>query len=133
VYIRPIFKQSLIHKPGPVTLVHFRDWDCILQKLRYENGRPALRLVDAEDGSPIAKATVNLPEVPAAANQVFIKDDSENAGLLAALTGAGVVRATGETIRSGFAEIAICELLPPHQEVTHRERVGRSRDCGRGR
>jgi hypothetical protein len=120
-------------EPGPTTRVRFRGWDCIIQKQRYENGRPALRLVDAEDGSPIATATVNLPEVPAAPNQVFIKDHSENGGLLAALTGAGVVKATGEVIQSGHVEVALCELLPPYREVTHGERVGRMRDGRRMR
>ena len=47
-----------------MTRVRFKQWDCIVRKREYGNGRPALELVDAEDGSPIAKATVNLPDVP---------------------------------------------------------------------
>ena len=116
-----------------MTRVRFRDWDCIVQKRQYENDRPALQLVDAEDGSPIAKATVNLPDTPAGPNQVFVKDWSENAGILRALTEAGVVKPTGETVRSGFVDVAVCELQPPFRDVSHAERVEQTRGIDRTR
>jgi hypothetical protein len=103
--------------------VRFRDWDCIVQKHEYDNGRPALRLVDAEDCSPVATATVNLPDVPLRINQVAIKDWSENEGILRAMTEAGVVKPTGETVRSGYVQVPICELQPPFREVSHAEAV----------
>lgn len=93
--------------------VRFRDWDCIVEKRHYANGRPALQLVNASDGSPVATATVNMPDHPAGPNHVFIKDYSENEGMLAALIEAGVVRDMSMRIMSGFVEVPICELQDP--------------------
>ncbi|WP_435008078.1 DUF4313 domain-containing protein [Tundrisphaera lichenicola] len=116
-----------------MTRLRFRDWDCTVQKRQYDNGRPALQLVDAEDGSPIAKATVNLPDVPLGKNQVLIKSYAENEGLLEALTEAGVVKPTGQTVRSGFVEIPVCELQPPFRDVSHAERAEQTRGKPRSR
>lgn len=114
-----------------MTRVRFRDWTCIVQKRQYENGRPALRLIDAEDGSPIATATVTLPDVPLDTNQVFIKNYAENETMLESLVVAGVVKPTGETVQSGFVEVPVCELQPPFRELTHAERVTRAAERGR--
>jgi hypothetical protein len=116
-----------------MTPVRFKSWDCIVRKRQYDNGRPALVLVDAEDGSPIATATVNLPDVPLGRNQVAIKDWSENEGVLDALVAAGVVKHTGQTVPSGFVEVPICELQPPFREMSYVEAVEKSRGRGRGR
>ena len=85
----------------------------------------ALSLVDEE--GPVATATVNLPDVPLGKNQVLIKNWSENEGMLDALVAAGVVKPTGETVRSGFVEVPVCELQPPFREVSHAERAEQTR------
>lgn len=113
--------------------VRFKHWNCIVRKREYANGRPALVLVDAEDGSPIAKATVNLPDVPLGKNQVAIKDWAENEGMLKALTEAGIVKPTGQTIRSGYVDVPVCELQPPFREASHAESVEKTRGKGRVR
>jgi hypothetical protein len=115
-----------------VTRVRFRDWDCLVEKRQYANGRPALQLIDAEDGSPIGTATVNLPDVPLGKNQVAIKDWSECEGMLKALTEAGIVKPTGQSVASGYVEVPICELQPPFREVSHAEAVEKNRGRGRG-
>jgi hypothetical protein len=99
-----------------MTQVRFREWSCTIRKRQYANGRSALQLIDAEDGSPIARATVNLPDEPLGKNQVLIKDYAENAGMLDALVAAGVVKPTGQTVRSGYVELPVCELQPPFRE-----------------
>lgn len=96
-----------------MTRVQFRDWECLVLKRQYGNGRVALQLVDAEDGSPVATATVNLAGMALGPNQVAIKDWSENEGMLAALVEAAVVRPVGKTVKLGFVEIPVCELLEP--------------------
>ena len=112
--------------------VRFKSWDCIVRKLQYDNSRPALQLIDAEDGSPIATATVNLPDVPAGPNQVFVKNYSENEGMLDALVAAGVVKPTGQAVRSGFVEVPVCELQPPFREVSQVDKLA-ERVRGKGR
>lgn len=114
-----------------MTAVKFREWECTLQISRYENGRPRLSLVDEE--GPVATCTVNMPDVPLRRNQVLIKDWSENEGMAAALEAAGVIKPTGQTVRSGFVEIPVCELQPPHREKTHADGVSQSRNRTRGR
>ncbi len=115
-----------------MTHVRFRDWDCIVRKRQYDKGRPSLQLIDAEDGSPIATATVNLPDVPLGRNQVAIKDWSENEGMLDALVAAGVVKPTDQTVRSGFVEVPICELQPPFREPTQVDKLAQ-RSSGKGK
>ena len=88
----------------------------------YPNGRAALYLVDAQTRETVAVATADLPEAPLKSGEVFIKDHSENRGMLAALEQAGVVKATGAAVRSGFAEIPVAALLPGHD----RQAGGRS-------
>jgi hypothetical protein len=71
--------------------VKFKQWDCKLKLMHYGNLRPAFLLVDAEDGSPIAKGTVNVPEEPMGPDEVIIKDYAENEGMSAALIDAGII------------------------------------------
>jgi len=95
------------------TTVHFHGFECEVEQRTYTNGRTALVLVDTKDREEVAIATVNLPEAPLKAGEVFIKDYSENEGMLAALEKAGIVQATGETVRSGFVEVRVAKVLSP--------------------
>lgn len=92
-------------------MIKFGDWNCKLQQAQYDNGRLALMLVDAEDGSPIAKATVNIPEEKLAANEVIIKGWSENAGMPEALIAAGVIGPQLRSVPTGFVEATVHECL----------------------
>lgn len=91
--------------------VVFQGYDCYLTQAQYTNNRVALELVDFKSGMPIARATVNAPEVSLRPDEILIKDWSENAGMLQALEKAGVVRRTGESVHNGFIEIPKCQLL----------------------
>ncbi len=92
-------------------MIRFRGWDCVLQRGRYRNGRTVLRLVGAEDGDPVATATVDLPDRGLADDEVAIKSYGENAGLLDALTAAGVVEPTGRVVVSGLVALPVCRVL----------------------
>jgi len=107
-----------------MTTVRFREWECKVERLKYSNGRTALVLIDARNQEEVAVATINLPDQPLEPGQVFIKDYSENAGMLAALEQAGIVKATGETIQAGIAQIPKASLLSPEQERSgHQHKV----------
>jgi hypothetical protein len=106
--------------------VRFQGWDCELRFQAYGNGRQGIVLVDARDGQDVAVATVNVPGALLGEKQVLIKDYSENEGMLQALERAGIVKATGQTVRSGFATIPVCDLLvEPVSKVRDRARPRR--------
>jgi len=93
--------------------VKFKNWSCVVTKGFYGNGGLALKLVDEETKEPIATATVNLEgQAPPAPNgHVFIKDWSENEGMLEALVTAGIVEDTGNTATTGFVEANLCRYI----------------------
>ena len=84
-----------------------------------------LRLIlnDAHTGEQVGVATVNLPDVEAGRNEVFIKNYSENEGMLKALVAAGVVRDTGRVAAADFALIPRCQLLGVYRERTFGEQL----------
>lgn len=74
--------------------VQFRGWDCYaVPGKMYFNSRIAIPLQDPETGEPIATASVNIADddVPMEPNEVFIKDYSENEGMVDALIAAGII------------------------------------------
>lgn len=91
--------------------IEFDGYTCVIEVLRYQNGRPALQLVDAYGGAPVATATVNLPDEVLEPGEVAIKDYSENEGMLAVLVKAGIVGAPVRTVTSGWVTVPICPLL----------------------
>ena len=101
------------------TIVNFLNCDCEVVKRKYNNGRTALELIIAQDdverefykGEPMATATVNIPMANLEADEVIIKDYSENEGMLETLVKARVVKDTGKTITNGFITCPVCKLL----------------------
>ncbi len=96
---------------SPKTRVKFFDWSCDVVVKKYHNGRNAIELVDVYDGSRVAIATVNLPDVDLEANEVIIRNYSEAEGMLDILVKAGVIEPTGKVVTSGFATLEICKLI----------------------
>jgi len=101
-------------------IVNFLGFNCIVQIGAYGNGRMAISLVSKEDHEPVATATVNLPAEPIMGGHVFIKDYSENKGMLDALVSAGIVifdehdqHAIDTTGRSDMAWMV--KYVPPGQ------------------
>lgn len=90
--------------------VKFKNWSCNIERAYYGNGRTALELVD-EDGDPITVATVNIPEVPQSRDEVFIKDWSENEGMVEALVAAEVISEPIGEVPTGFVTAKVCKLL----------------------
>jgi hypothetical protein len=81
----------------------------------YDHGdRPAILLVDPLSHEGIATASVNLPDFPIGPHQVFVKDWSENEGMLVWLVENGIVRDTGEVVPTGYVLANLCELTPDY-------------------
>jgi len=77
----------------------------------YPNGRLALLASDPETGEPLAKLTVNVPELELAPGEIVLKDWSENEGAYETLEAAGLVELTGRGVICGFELASICRWL----------------------
>ncbi len=90
--------------------VQFKGWNCVVEPAFYANNRIALKLTDAEDGMPVATATVNVPEATLTEGEVLLKGWSENEGLPEVLEQAGLVELTGMYIPVGFVRAQVARL-----------------------
>ncbi|WP_317897141.1 hypothetical protein [Aurantibacillus circumpalustris] len=71
--------------------ITFKQYKCILKKLKYRNDRIAIELVNAKNGEPVLTATVNIPDEALGADEVIIKNYSENEGVLRVLINASII------------------------------------------
>lgn len=76
-----------------------------------DGATPALQLVDTDTGEPLCTASVALP-TPPREGYVFIKDWSENAGVLEGLQRAGIIGEVEREVPTGFATAKECRLNP---------------------
>tara|TARA_Y100000389_G_scaffold204576_1_gene258094 strand:- start:1054 stop:1359 length:306 start_codon:yes stop_codon:yes gene_type:complete len=93
--------------------VKFKDFDCIAKLSKYsDTNQPSLRLIDKEDGLPVANASLNLSNYPLSEGCIFIKDYSENSGMLSALQAANIIgKVEAEYPLSQFVNVQMCKLL----------------------
>jgi len=104
-------------------IVQFKQWHCQLKFEEYaNNNRVCINLVNADPITeddiewpagtvPIATATVNISHVPLTADEIIIKNYSENEGMLNVLVEAGIISKPDRYVKSGFVECPICKLL----------------------
>lgn len=95
----------------PTRNVKFKQWNCVVEKRKYENGRPAIVLNDKETQQRIAIATINIPEINLLPDEVLIKDYSENEGMMDILTKAEIIKPTTKTVLTGFVTATIAKVL----------------------
>ena len=79
----------------------------------YYNGddNKAITLIDSKSKQPIATATINMPDMRLPANTVFIKDYSENTGMVKALVEAGIIHdKVMYTLQSTFVNVSAYSL-----------------------
>ena len=99
-------------KDKPVELSLYMGERIELDFAHYSNSRTAIQL-NTMDGEPMAIATVNVAADVPAKNCVFVKDYSENEGMLQWLIENGIVRKTGKVVKCGFVMVPEAELLEP--------------------
>lgn len=89
--------------------VFFLNEKCIAKGETYMNGRKAIELKDSE-GFPMAHATTNINEyLPE--GSIFVKDYSENKGMVDALINAGIIYPDPtNTVLSGHVAISSYKL-----------------------
>lgn len=83
--------------------------EVIIRKASYSNGTTALILM-GETGERLAVATVALDVLPGEGN-VFVKNYSENEGILESLQKAGVVGPVIRDVPTGFVTVQEVKLL----------------------
>lgn len=89
----------------------FKNWKCFIEKGTYSNGRIALELIHSKDGEPVLVATINIPEIFVAKDEVIIKNYSENEGVLELLINANIISKPLRMVESSFITAPICRLL----------------------
>ena len=91
-----------------------RGYDLRVEKSFNRNGGIALDCFVAETGEPYCIATVDIPEVPITENgksYAFIKNWSENEGILESLISAKIVEPTGMKYPTGFVFADLVKVL----------------------
>jgi hypothetical protein len=87
----------------------FRGKPLIIRRQAYAAGQICLQAYTT-DGEPWLTATVCVPGVKLDADEVIIKDYSENAGVLDALVEAQIVEPPNSFVQVGYAVGLVCKL-----------------------
>ena len=94
---------------------NFKNWTPVIQK--YQNGRIAIEYVsrDAETGYEESEvvATVNLPDEECGPDEVWVKNWSENEGILELMQEAGHISDIVDTATTGWVQAYKCKVLLP--------------------
>lgn len=92
--------------PGPYGI-----YQVYLQMGKYNNGRAAIQLIDANDHELVTTATINLVDADIPEGHVAIKDYSENEGMLEWLMKNEIVSEPLTYESSGFILAPVCKIL----------------------
>lgn len=91
--------------------IKFKKFKCRIELGQYSNGRIAIDLVDIKNDETVLCASINVPEVDLADQEVIIKNYSENEGVLDILVGQGIISSPIRSISYGYCDSPVCKLL----------------------
>ena len=94
----------------PFKSQHGDTYDLSVSKRKHPNGQVRIDLVDTTDGCPYATATVSIQDAFYEQDEVFVKNYSENIGVLDFLIENNIVHKPHRTIGSGYVTIPVCRL-----------------------
>ena len=89
-------------------MVGFGGYICDVQIERYGTSNPAVRLLDVEDGMPVAVATLNVNGLEL--DEVAIKNYSENQGMYETLLENGIIHPMHRELSTGHVTVPVCRL-----------------------
>lgn len=81
-----------------------------VSKRKHPNGQTRIDLIDVEDGCPFATATVSVEGSFFEEDEVFVKNYSENVGVLTFLVTNNIVHPPHRQISGGYVNIPVCRL-----------------------
>lgn len=97
--------------------------ECVTEFDRYRNGQLNLQLYTKETAEPWLTASVAVAGEDLPEGCMFVKDYSENQGVVSMLFNAGVIEAEPvKTVRSGFVEISAYRLTEAALAEANRSR-----------
>jgi len=91
-------------------MLNLNNYDLEINYSKYANGRTAIALVDREDGMPFTTASVNMPDHDCPEGHIYIKNWSENEGMVEYLQGKGIIGEIVSYVNSGFVTVPLCKL-----------------------
>ncbi len=89
-------------------MVGFMGYICDVQVERYATSNQAIRLLDVEDGMPVAIATLNADGLDL--DEVAIKNYSENEGMYETLLENGIIHSMHRELSTGYVTVPVCKL-----------------------
>ena len=89
-------------------MIKFKSFNCEIQIEKYKRGGNVIVLVDTQDGSAVAFATVHVHGL--GPNEVAIKNYSENDGIYDVLIQAKVIKPMHREVEQGFVMLPVCML-----------------------
>lgn len=108
--------------PNPSTMKEFTfqtkfgsSYQVHLTVEKYRNGQTSLQLIDANDETPVATASVSIPGVDLDENEIVVKDYSENEGMLDFLLENNIVEMRSEYLEVGYNVCPVVKLLPEEE------------------
>lgn len=83
----------------------------VISRTRYQDGSLCMRLIDPETGEVIANITCAL-DTPPPFGHIYVKDWSENVGMMRSLMDAGIVeQKVAGYVPSGYVMVPVCKLV----------------------
>lgn len=89
-------------------VVKFAGHECKPVIRPYTSGRIYMQLLDHEDGSPVARVTLDIDSIPVIDDMMIVKSYSENEGIYQSLLEAGIIKPAERKYAIGFEEAHIC-------------------------
>lgn len=107
---------------------YIKDEMCEVRFGRYASGELAISLHDSQHGEPVAKVTVSAepygcPEIDHD-KEIYLKDYSENAGMLTAMRSAGIISGITKVYSMASVEVYRCTLTD--EAITEMQRQQRA-------
>lgn len=107
-----------------------KNWQVVLKKMRYGNGRTAIVAEDVLDGLPYGTLSVNLVNDSLGDDEVFIKSWSENEALADVARKSGYFIDTGKRVPSGFCVAEIWKMKGAKKEKPKPKNKYKNHLCG---